>query len=372
MHTFWRAAAVIAIIGMSPVPSFAVIERIQPMYADAGYIVEQLWGSEGAAEQPDPVPSFAADLVRDAVQQMPRTGGRWVQGTMTRQLLPEQSNGPAVGDTGSIVPEGIEGRPLVIHSQNAMLVKGTPLAIDRLKEIIAMFDAPARMVNIDVRSIDAPEEEVSGWGVDWFFDRGDIEAGSRGNRPGGGLELRWGRGDFRAGVNIIDRSTRGKHVMGANVLTHNNSPALVVFGETLPFVTTETTYDQWGYRRGVAQTVNTVFLGMELWVAPRINGDETVTVRVRPSISEWAGEVSPPGPGTPIPITRTQLADTSVTVRDGESIVIGGMERSVDEINERFRGLFGKIRHRMASHPTLILTPTIVRHQQIRRGTDIP
>lgn len=363
--------AVIMLLFMVAGSATAVIERIEPMYVDAQWLVDSLWGPEDATQQPqDYMASFATDLVADAVAQMPQTNGRWIQGTRTRQVA--GGSGSSSSTLGSMLPDGIEGRPLVVPTQNAFLVQGTQIAIDRLREIIRMLDRPSDMVNIDVRSVDAPEEEVSGWGVDWGYERGDTSAGSVGNRPGGGLQLRYGRANFRSGLNIVSRSSRGEHVMGANVLTHNNTPATVAFGEVMPFITTEADYDQFGYRRATAQVVNTVFLGIDLWVLPRINRDDTVTVRVRPSISEWAGEVSAPGPGSPVPIVRSQLAETSVTVADGQSIVIGGMNRSMDTINEEFRGLFGQIRRRMSSHPTLILTPTIVRHRQLQDGVTFP
>ncbi|MFP3902776.1 MAG: hypothetical protein ACLFWB_00910, partial [Armatimonadota bacterium] len=169
--------AVIILVFMVAGSATAVIERIEPMYVDAQWLVDSLWGPEETAQQPqDYLASFATDLIGDAVAQMPRTNGRWVQGTQTRQGT--STSGGSTSTLGSMLPEGIEGRPVVVPTQNAFLVEGTQIALDRLREIIRMLDQPSDMVNVDVRSVDAPVEEVSGWGVDWFYERGDGSVGS--------------------------------------------------------------------------------------------------------------------------------------------------------------------------------------------------
>jgi Flp pilus assembly secretin CpaC len=54
-----------------------------------------------------------------------------------------------------------------------------------------------------------------------------------------------------------------------------------------------------------------------------------------------------------------------VTVGDGESMVIGGLSRDTESINEKFRGLFSRHRHRLTSHPVLVVTPTIIRSRNL-------
>lgn len=332
------------------------IERIAPRFMNAEHLVTLLWGTEQQASKTDFFQQFATDLIYDTASRAPAGEGRWTQAASGRSYQ------PAGTSLSSLVPDGIEGRPLVVASQNVMLVKGTRVAIDQLRELIDMFDRPTDMINVQVQSVDLPTEETRGWELNWQLRRGAIDAYGGGDMPPGGAGIRWARANTSVALSLLDTSTRSRSVQGASVTTHNNAAAEVAFGQTLPFITTVAQYDAWGWRTTTRQEVDAVFLGVLLWVLPRINADNTVTMQLKPELSEWAGEVSIPG-STPIPITRRQMVDTTVTVADGESMVIGGMQRDTDTISESFRGLFGRHRRTFTSHPVLVVTPRIIRHQ---------
>ena len=366
MSRLTKLAAAIAAAGLmlaSVVPSVAdsfALKRIVPRFMDAEQLVTMLWGpQERARNGADFLQEFATDLIYDAADRMPGNEGRWVQGSAARTYASKS------GGLSRMLPDGIYGRPLVIASQNAMLVKGTRRAIDQLEELISMLDRPADMVNVDVRSVDLPEQEVEGWGLAWFWTRGDLRASGGGDQVAGGVQVRLACEDTSVALSAIKTSSRGRHVQGANVTTFNNSPAVVVFGETMPFFTTVTEYDAFGNRVATRQEINGIFMGIQLWVLPRINADDTVTMQLEPELAEWVGEVAIPF-SSPIPITRHQTVSTIVTVADGQSMVIGGLLRDTDEINEKFGGMFSRHYRRMTSHPVLVVTPKIIRHQGAR------
>lgn len=350
-------AAVLAVLCLQPaVAQTYIVERIVPRFMDVEQLVALLWGPEEQAGEVDFFQQFATDLVYDTASRLPAGENRWAQGAAVRGYQPKGTT------LGGMLPEGIEGRPLVVAQQNAMLVRGTHTAIEQLKELLEMLDRPTDMVHVQVQSVDLPTEESSGWGLSWQWRRGDLEWAGGGDMAAPGSAIRWARANAAVALNFLDTSSRSRHVQGASVTTHNNAPAEVVFGQTLPFFTTVTEYDAFGYRAATRQEVDAVFLGVLLWVLPRINADNTVTMQLQPEMSEWAGEVSIPGT-TPIPITRRQMVSTTVTVADGESMVIGGMQRDTDTINEKFRGLFSRHRRTFTSHPVIVVTPRIIRHQ---------
>ncbi len=337
------------------------IRRIAPRYMDAEQLVAMLWGPPEARGAGDNLmQELATDMVYQAARQRSSRTGRWAQDTRARSY-PSESGGRLSG----MVPRGILGRPLVVPAQNVIMVKGTLAAIQELQELIAMLAQPTDMVNVDVQSVDLPQDELEGWTLAWEWTRGDMDAGSRGNMMAAGPEIRYAWENTRVALNMLDTSSRGRHVQGANVTTLNNAPALVVFGESLPFVTTTVEYDQYGFRLATVDEVNAIFIGTELWVRPRINGDGTVTMQLEPALSEWIGEVSIPG-SSPLPITRHATVSTTVTVADGESMIIGGLSRDTESINEKFGGLFSRYRRHLTSHPVLVVTPTIIRHQSPR------
>ncbi|MEI6503342.1 MAG: hypothetical protein WCP21_20205, partial [Armatimonadota bacterium] len=188
-----------------------------------------------------------------------------------------------------------------------------------------------------------------------------VAVGSNANAPAAGPQLRYGVGDLSALLGVDRRRSRGKNVTGANVTTFDNTPATVSFGETLPFFVSHVSYDAFG-NRNVGTETYSVFNGIELFVQPRLTANDTVTMRLRPTITEGAGVVTAPD-GSNIPITRSVLTDTTVRVGDGQSLVIGGLNRLNDSQLSSFQSLLGEKRVNRSSNPMLIVTPHIIREQ---------
>jgi type II secretory pathway component GspD/PulD (secretin) len=71
-------------------------------------------------------------------------------------------------------------------------------------------------------------------------------------------------------------------------------------------------------------TVVEVPVGIILLVHPRVNGDGQITLRVKPVVSTVSGFVDG------VPQTSTREAETVVRVKDGDTLVIGGLIRDED------------------------------------------
>lgn len=76
----------------------------------------------------------------------------------------------------------------------------------------------------------------------------------------------------------------------------------------------------------VTETVvpQTITEGIVLDVTPQIGEDDVVTMNIRPSITERVGQATSPQGGT-VPIVAVRAADTVVRVKDGHTVVIGGL-----------------------------------------------
>ena len=83
-------------------------------------------------------------------------------------------------------------------------------------------------------------------------------------------------------------------------------------------------------------------VGIQMSVTPRINDNKYITVAVKPeisSISQWYDGA--PQEGTPV--IRKALAETSVVVKDGVTIIIGGMIRDRKDTSTTKVPLLGSI-----------------------------
>jgi type II secretory pathway component GspD/PulD (secretin) len=72
--------------------------------------------------------------------------------------------------------------------------------------------------------------------------------------------------------------------------------------------------------------VTFIDVGTQINVTPTINDDGFVTMKVKPEISSVTDFLTTPS-GNKIPIVDSSLAETSVMVKDGVSIIIGGLRR---------------------------------------------
>jgi len=122
-------------------------------------------------------------------------------------------------------------------------------------------------------------------------------------------------------------------ISNPKVLTLNNQPALITVG-TEYFYKIQNSTILAGSTSGTSQTtqnetVNSIFAGVLLDITPEIANDDTITLKINPSISQTRIKLSSvekdqQARTMPPDLDRRQLASV-VTVKDGNSIVIGGL-----------------------------------------------
>jgi type II secretory pathway component GspD/PulD (secretin) len=83
-----------------------------------------------------------------------------------------------------------------------------------------------------------------------------------------------------------------------------------------------------GFGGGVTTTVTYQDVGVILTVAPHINPDGFVYMDIEPEISQITDSTIQIAPGSFAPIIDRRKASTAVAVRDGETVVIGGLIRT--------------------------------------------
>ena len=104
----------------------------------------------------------------------------------------------------------------------------------------------------------------------------------------------------------------------------NNQEAKIHVGERQAYVTSTTTTGQ--STSTVSEEVTFVDVGIQLSVTPTINEDGYVTMKIKPEISSVVSFLDTPS-GNKIPIIDTSVAETTVMVKDGSTIIIGGLRR---------------------------------------------
>ncbi|MFT7003288.1 MAG: general secretion pathway protein D [Sulfurimonas sp.] len=125
--------------------------------------------------------------------------------------------------------------------------------------------------------------------------------------------------------------TQGDVVSISNpkVLTLNNQPALITAGTEYFYKLTSSTTstDSTDDSSTEDETIESVFAGVLLDITPEISDDKSITLKINPSLSETAQDISGESSSTrttPPDLVRRQLSSV-VTVKDGNRIILGGL-----------------------------------------------
>jgi len=104
----------------------------------------------------------------------------------------------------------------------------------------------------------------------------------------------------------------------------NNQEAKIHVGEKQAYVTTTTTTGQ--TTSAIAEQVTFVDVGIQLSVTPTINEDGYITMKVKPEISSVVTTLITPTKNQ-IPIIDTSMTETTVLIKDGTTLIIGGLRK---------------------------------------------
>ena len=107
------------------------------------------------------------------------------------------------------------------------------------------------------------------------------------------------------------------------IMVVNNKEAKILVGSTEPYVTTTTTTPSAGPTT-TAESVNFIDVGVKLYVTPTIHEDDFITMKIKPEVSSVTSNLTTSNNNT-IPIVETSEAETTVNVKDGVTVIIGGL-----------------------------------------------
>ncbi len=137
------------------------------------------------------------------------------------------------------------------------------------------------------------------------------------------------QGDLNEVIKFLKTQGDVASISNPKVLTLNNQPAIISAG-TEYFYKIKSTETLAGGNTGTTsenEDVQSVFAGVLLDITPEISSDRTITLKVNPSLSETAydiSNVSSENRTMPPDLKRRQLSSV-VTVKDGDRVILGGL-----------------------------------------------
>jgi general secretion pathway protein D len=248
-----------------------------------------------------------------------------------------QPTSQAPGKSDEPLGESINASIAIDRRLNAVWLRGSPDDIARLKAMIAMIDIPVDSVILETQMVELTETGSKALGIDFTNANGQLGVATfqTGQFIPPGIQT----GDhltsvqFQAALYAQIQKGNGRIVSKPRIAAQSGSTAKIITGDALPILTAITLSGV----NGVSQQVQYVNVGVTLQIAPRVSADGYVTSHVYAVVSS----VTDFRQGYP-EISQRQ-AETSATVRDGDSFVIGGLTQDENINNSSKIPILGDI-----------------------------
>lgn len=256
---------------------------------------------------------------------------------------------------------------------NAIWVTGSPDRIERVKQQIALIDIPVDSVILETQFVELTEQGARNLGVDFNNSSGQLAVGTLTT----GANLPFGldpnrilpSGQLQAAIYAQVQKGEGRIVSRPRIAAQSGSTAKIITGDALPILTSITLSGV----NGVSQQVQYVNVGVTLQIAPRVSADGFVTSQIYGVVSSVTGY------SQGYPTISQREAETSASVRDGETFVIGGLTQDNVLTTKSKVPILGDIpiagelfkverSTRARTELYIVITPHIVRHRRFEAG----
>jgi len=198
------------------------------------------------------------------------------------------------------------------EQQNALVATGPPEFLQRVEALCAQLDRPGRQVRYEVKVTDISPSDTSDIGV--LF--GGL--GLTGQPTPGQTSTSFATRALPLNATLNALITKGEASVLAQptLSTLNNVQASLLVGQQFPIV-------YFDARTGTQQ-VQFVNVGVNLTVTPSVGSDGSITTDLETDYSTIVNFVNN------FPVIGTRRAQSTLRVRDGDSIVIAGLFSDLD------------------------------------------
>jgi general secretion pathway protein D len=256
---------------------------------------------------------------------------------------PQEAPGPSPAQDEGEARRGIEGQADIQPDMNtnSLVVRTSPRNFQSIQGLLRDLDRMRPQVLIKVLIADVTLDEQTAFGVEGFWEH-QVTPNNSGpatskygtafplGSSGMTYALTAANGKYQATLNAFASEGRLKVLATPRIMVLDNQTASISIGKDVPRITNSTI-------NSLGNTVNSVTyesVGVILNVTPHINPDGLVTMIVAPEISDVASasESVLITAGVSSPTFNVNRAQSTVAVRNGTTVVLGGMIRdSLDD-----------------------------------------
>lgn len=232
---------------------------------------------------------------------------------------------------GLVIPDD---RLKVDDASNSLVFMGSSIEIAEVRSVLKDLDIPYQQISLEAQVVSIDKTATKDLGVDWLWsalpaspdNTNESSGSSSGSNTGstnenyGGV-IRFGSGPdgpyqfrFQAKLSALISDGKAEILAKPNITAVDGKQARILIGDRIPVLVEKK-------ENGTSTTtIEYVDAGIKLTYTPRINSDGMITAEVRTEVS------------TPTLVSEmkaykitTREAETTVRMKDGETMVIGGL-----------------------------------------------
>ncbi|MFC1568560.1 secretin and TonB N-terminal domain-containing protein, partial [Candidatus Margulisiibacteriota bacterium] len=198
-------------------------------------------------------------------------------------------------------------------SETSIVLQGQAALLEEARDLILLLDKPAAQVLIESEVLEISRSDSARLGLSFGREQGTFKfLTSRSSGQTAAAD------DLQTTLNALIAEGKAEVVARPRIATLNNHSAIINIGSRIPYavpVSSGSSSTQW--------TVEYIEAGVKLKITPSLGSEGQITTFIQPevsSVSEWrstaAGE---------FPVITTRNAQATLRVKDGETIVVGGL-----------------------------------------------
>lgn len=248
-----------------------------------------------------------------------------------RGARPGRRQSAASGEDGTSGGSGRQGRFVVDENRNMLLFRGSGKEWGNILAVLAELDQPVPSVMVELLVAEVTTRDERGSGVEFLFKSGVGDLGAKVTTIGRlgigekGLSLPLdSAGQTRAMLNLFYEDSRVAIRSNARLVVKSGATGTFDVGNQIPTIYQNTASAlQVDGTNAITQQVQYRKTGVRLTITPTVQANGLVDITVEGELSEARPTASTSLVGTPTILER--LIETSLTLRDGGSLLMGGL-----------------------------------------------
>lgn len=217
-----------------------------------------------------------------------------------------------------------------------IMLRGSKSKIDEALRYLNTIDIAPKQVAIELRVMDLRKEDAQRIGLDWnILTGGTVQAlrfnqglGDTSSTPGTvSGSLGFAGGAVANILGTLDEIANDRNLIARpNLMGVDGRQSELFVGDVIRYIESIQST-----QNGTTVTSKELPVGVRLAVLPRIGGDDQITLDLRPVVSTLTGFTPVPGGGN-LPQTSLRVAQSTMNIKSGETIAIGGLIQDSDTI----------------------------------------